>query len=91
MQTAAVQLGLQNPNRGRVAYQGAPGAFSEALALQLCPDLEPLGCAQYEDAFMALLGFAADRALVPIENSLGGSIHEVLDLFIRSGLRGCFP
>lgn len=78
-----LQLAQQNPMQGRVAYQGTPGAFGENLAAKLCPDLEPLPCAQYEDVFLALSGFAADRGLVPIEDSLGGSIHDVLDLFMR--------
>lgn len=78
-----MQLAQQNPLQRQVAYQGAPGAFGEELAAELCPDLEPLPCSQYEDVFLALTGFAADKALVPIENSLGGSIHEVLDLFMR--------
>lgn len=78
-----MQLGQQNSLQGRIAYQGTPGAFGSELAAQLCPDLEPLPCSQYEDVFLALSAFAADKALVPIENSLGGSIHEVLDLFMR--------
>lgn len=77
------QLARQTPMKGRVAFQGASGGYGEQLSARLCPDLEPLPCAQYEDVFLALTAFAADRALVPIENSLGGSMHEVLDLFMR--------
>ena len=39
------------PNEQRVAYQGVPGAFSEAACLKACPDGEPLPCEQFETAF----------------------------------------
>ena len=80
--------------QGHIAYQGNPGGFSEELASSLSPNLQPLPCEKYEDAFLALTSFAADKALVPIENSLGGSIHEILDLLLRSFLpssTGCQP
>ena len=69
--------------QGHIAFQGAPGSFSEELASNLSPDLQPLPCQGFEDVFLALTGFAAEKAVVPIENSLGGSIHEILDLLSR--------
>ena len=57
----------------RVAYQGIPGAFSEGAAHKACPDHEPLPCEQFETAFQALSQWMADRACMPIENSLGGA------------------
>ena len=64
----------------RVAYQGAPGAYSEGAALKAVPDGEPLPCEQFEVAFQALSQWLAERAVLPIENSVGGSIHTVYDL-----------
>lgn len=81
--SGAMQLTEGNLAAGCIAYQGSPGGLSEELAGSLSPNLDPLPCEQYEDAFLALTGFAADKAVVPIENSLGGSIHEILDLLIR--------
>lgn len=66
-----------------VAYQGMPGAYSEMAARKAIPGCEPLPCDQFEVAFQALEGWLADRAVLPIENSLGGSIHAVYDLLIR--------
>jgi len=66
-----------------VAYQGAPGAYSEAAALAAVPGCAPLPCEQFETAFGALNQWLADRAVVPIENSLGGSIHAVYDLLLK--------
>lgn len=67
----------------RVAYQGVPGAYSESAARKACPDAEPLPCKQFEVAFQAISQWVADRAVLPIENSLGGSIHANYDLLLR--------
>lgn len=67
----------------RVAYQGVPGAYSESAALKACPSWEPLPCEQFEVAFQALSQWMAERAVLPVENSLGGSIHAVYDLLLR--------
>ena len=67
----------------RVAYQGVPGACSEGAALQAVPSGEPLACDQFEVAFQALSQWLADRAVLPIESSAGGSIHAVYDLLIK--------
>lgn len=68
---SCVQLTPQG-HKPRVAYQGVPGAYSEGAASTVCPDHEPLPCAQFEVAFQALSQWMADRACIPIENSLGG-------------------
>lgn len=67
----------------RVAYQGEPGAYSEMAANKACPGWEPLPCEQFEVAFQALTQWMAERAVLPVENSLGGSIHAVYDLLLR--------
>lgn len=63
----------EHSHRLLVAYQGVPGAYSEQAALLACPLHEPLPCAQFEVAFQALSQWMADRACLPIENSLGGA------------------
>ena len=60
-----------------------PGAYSESAARKACPNAEPLPCEQFEVAFQALSQWVADTAVLPIENSLGGSIHTVYDLLLR--------
>ncbi|KAI6669895.1 hypothetical protein NL676_004780 [Syzygium grande] len=59
----------------RVAYQGVPGAYSEAAAGE-----------GFEVAFQAVELWIADRAVLPVENSLGGSIHRNYDLLLRHRL-----
>ncbi|MCO5599116.1 hypothetical protein L7F22_053216 [Adiantum nelumboides] len=70
----------------RVAYQGVPGAYSEAAACKAYPQCEPVPCEQFEAAFQAVELWLADRAVLPVENSLGGSIHRNYDLLLRHRL-----
>nr|D3U717.1 RecName: Full=Arogenate dehydratase 3; Short=PhADT3; AltName: Full=Prephenate dehydratase ADT3; Flags: Precursor [Petunia x hybrida]ACY79504.1 arogenate dehydratase 3 [Petunia x hybrida] len=70
----------------RVAYQGVPGAYSEAAAGKAYPKCEAIPCDQFEVAFQAVELWIADRAVLPIENSLGGSIHRNYDLLLRHRL-----
>nr|QKY14875.1 arogenate/prephenate dehydratase (ADT) [Polytomella parva] len=70
----------------KAAYQGVPGAYSEVAASKSCPSLVPLPCDRFEDAFMALIQGKCDRAVLPVENSLGGSIYPVYDLMMKHNL-----
>lgn len=72
----------------RVAYQGARGSYCQeatSAAFSSLPGarLATFPCAHMEDAFSALEDGAADRAVVPVENSLDGPIHRNLDLLLR--------
>jgi len=63
-----------------VAIQGEKGAFSHQAALAaLGPGIEVLSRATFDELFDSVVEEKADRALVPIENSLHGSIHENYD------------
>ncbi len=63
-----------------VAIQGERGAFSHQAALdRLGQEIEILPQATFDGLFEAVVSGAADRAVVPIENSLVGSIHENYD------------
>ncbi|XP_073127920.1 arogenate dehydratase/prephenate dehydratase 1, chloroplastic [Henckelia pumila] len=70
----------------RVAYQGIPGAYSEAAALKAYPKCETVPCDQFEAAFKAVELWLVDKAVLPIENSVGGSIHRNYDLLLRHRL-----
>ncbi|KAH9606369.1 hypothetical protein KSS87_017274 [Heliosperma pusillum] len=72
--------------RLRVAYQGVSGANSEAAAETAYPNCEPVPCEQFDTAFQAVERWLVDRAVLPIENSLGGSIHRNYDLLLRHNL-----
>ncbi len=77
---------MDTPGSGRVAYQGEPGANSDAAAREMVPQLEPLPCATFEDAFTAVSGGTAERAVIPVENSSAGRVADIHHLLPDSGL-----
>jgi prephenate dehydratase len=70
----------------RIAYQGEPGAYSEAAALAFDPGAEPLPCRSFEEVFQAVTEGTAARGIVPMENTIGGSIHRNFDLLVEHEL-----
>jgi len=70
----------------RIAYQGEPGAFSEAASRQIDTGGELLPCREFEDVFEAVKAGRADYGVLPIENSIGGSIHRNFDLLQQNDL-----
>jgi prephenate dehydratase len=70
-----------------VAIQGEPGAFSHTAAEQLYgPELRLVPTRSFDDLFRAVATGDADRALVPVENTLAGSVQGNLDRIIRDDL-----
>ena len=70
----------------RIAYQGEPGAFSEAASRQVSASAEMLPCKSFEDVFAAVDAGTVDYGVLPIENSIGGSIHRNFDLLLEHQL-----
>jgi prephenate dehydratase len=69
----------------RVAFQGEPGAFSEAAAIQLLgPEITTVPRVTFDAVFRAIPENAADALLVPVENSLAGSVVRVYDLMLEN-------
>src|SRR5579884_1292310 len=67
-------------NRTRVAFQGEPGAFSHSAALKLLGTrIKLVPRPTFKDVFEALAGHQAEFAVIPIENTLHGSVHENYD------------
>ena len=73
------------PDRA-IAFQGAPGANSHLAALGYSPDCLPLPCFSFEDAIDAVREGRAQRAIIPIENSLHGRVADMHFLLPESGL-----
>lgn len=70
-----------------VAFQGAPGAFSHKAAQQLfSEDVEVKPCQTFGEIFEAVSSSAVTHGVVPIENTLYGSIHENYDNLLRYNL-----
>src|SRR3954451_20640653 len=70
----------------RIAYQGEPGAYSEAAALAFAPEAVPVPCRSFEDVFQAVADGTTGRGLFPMENTIGGSIHRNYDLLVEHEL-----
>lgn len=71
----------------RVAYQGVPGAYSEKSTRELLGQkVMAIGYPSFEACFRAVASLECDYACLPIENSLGGSIHDNYDLMLRYDL-----
>src|SRR5512146_3597037 len=70
----------------RIAYQGEPGAFSEAAAQCLRPEAQLMPCHSFDDVFAAVEGGPASAGVLPIENSIGGSLHRNYDLLVEHHL-----
>ncbi len=66
----------------RIAFQGEPGAYSEAAALTYSAHAEPLSCKTFDEVFDAVLHKRATHGIVPMENSIGGTIHRNYDLLV---------
>ena len=71
---------------GRIAFQGALGAYSHQACVEAFPLLEPLPCRTFEGAIAAVREGKADRAMLPIENSTYGRIADIHHLLPDSGL-----
>lgn len=65
-----------------IAIQGEPGSFSHEAALLADAEATLLPCALSADVFDAVAGGAAEAAVIPIENSLAGSVVEHYDLLL---------
>ena len=69
-----------------IAFQGASGAYSHEACADVAPQMRPHACASFEDAIDAVRGGEADRAILPVENSLYGRIADIHRLLPGSGL-----
>lgn len=67
----------------RVAIQGEPGSFSDEAARKMLPGSTVVSCARSIQVFDKLNQGSVAAAVIPIENSLAGSVTEHFDLLLR--------
>ncbi|PYE89270.1 prephenate dehydratase [Phyllobacterium leguminum] len=70
----------------RISFQGEPGANSDTASRNMFPDMEPLPCPTFEDAFNAVETGAADLGMIPIENTIAGRVADIHHLLPQSRL-----
>ena len=71
---------------GRIAFQGALGAYGHEACTQARPLHEPLPCATFEDSLQAVRDGRAELGMIAIENSTYGRVADVHRLLPDSGL-----
>ncbi|MEX0759903.1 MAG: prephenate dehydratase [Tistlia sp.] len=69
-----------------IAFQGAPGAYSDMACRAAYPEWATLPCADFDSAFAAVREERAERAMIPIENSTAGRVAAIHHLLPGSGL-----
>lgn len=67
-----------------IGYQGEPGAYSEEAARALFPSVDAEGFPDFQSVFDALATGTVARAVLPVENTLGGIVQEVNDCLWES-------
>ncbi len=73
--------------RPRVAYQGERGAYSEdAVAVLFGDTVDRIPCQEFRDAFEVVDAGRATHAVVPVENSIEGTVAQVNDLLLEHDL-----
>ncbi len=71
-------------NLETVAFQGETGAYSERAAREFFgPSCQALPFRTFRDAFVAVHESRVQAAILPIENSLAGSVHQNYDLLLQ--------
>lgn len=86
-QAQGVALALVTSARtGKIAFQGEPGANSDAACREKFPNMETIPCPTFEDAFDAVTSGRADLAMIPVENNIAGRVADIHRLLPDSGL-----
>ena len=70
----------------KIAFQGEAGAYSEQAVFNYFGQVDTQPCESFDAVFDAVVSKESESALVPIENSLAGSIHQNYDLLLRHNL-----
>lgn len=70
----------------KIAYLGIPGSYSFIIAQRLSRKAPLLGKENFEQVIKAIQNKEANLGVVPIENSLTGSVWQVYDLLLEKNL-----
>ncbi len=71
-----------------IAYSGEPGSFSQKACLQFFgPDVPTRNCSSFREVFDLVNTEQTAFGIVPVENTLSGSIHENYELLLEYDLK----
>ncbi|MFA4872621.1 MAG: prephenate dehydratase domain-containing protein [Patescibacteria group bacterium] len=75
------------PKRNKIAFQGEHGAYSEIAAQKYFGiHAAMIPCPSFDEVFKAVAKGKALQGIVPLENSVAGTIHRIYDLLARHSL-----
>ena len=74
-------------NKNSIAFQGLSGAYSDLACRQVYPDMTPMACPTFEEAFAAVEEGRANLAMIPIENSVAGRVADIHQLMPHAKLQ----
>ena len=77
---------LQQGDYELIAFQGEHGAYSEVASRQWRSELIPVPCTEFVDVFEGVKSGLFAYGIVPVENTLGGSVEQVNRLLINTAL-----
>ena len=69
-----------------VSFQGEHGAYSEAATLELFPNAKTIPCSTFAKAVDAIKSAKSEYAVIPVENSIAGSVGEIYDVLLETDL-----
>ncbi|MGQ9746755.1 MAG: 3-deoxy-7-phosphoheptulonate synthase [Candidatus Caldatribacteriaceae bacterium] len=67
----------------RVAFLGESGSFSSQIARRSFPEAEFISCLSFREVFEKVRNGVATHGMIPIENTITGSIHNNFDLLLE--------
>ncbi len=77
---------IQRQDYKIIAFQGEHGAYGDVAARAWSSDLVPVPCSQFAEVFEGVASGLYDYGIVPVENTLGGSVEQVNHLLIDTDL-----
>jgi prephenate dehydratase/chorismate mutase/prephenate dehydratase len=77
---------LQGQDYRLIAFQGEHGAYGDVASRAWSSELVPVPCNQFAEVFEGVKNGLYDYGIVPVENTLGGSVEQVNQLLINTDL-----
>ena len=77
---------LQQNDLELIAFQGEHGAYGEVASMEWNKDLVPFPCGTFAEVFERVESGLYEYGIVPVENTLGGSVAQVNQLLINTDL-----
>lgn len=69
-----------------IVYQGEPGAYSHLACREHFPEMEPVACQSFAEAFSHVRSGKAALAMIPVENTVAGRVSDIYHLLPEGGL-----